>query len=166
MKELLLLRHAKSSWDDPTINDIDRPLNKRGKHDAVFMGNVMKQLNYIPDIIISSDAKRAFSTAKRIAAVLNYEKNKLIKDHDLYDCSLDGFLSFVNSLNDEFEKILLVGHNPEITLFTNKLCAENIINIPTCGLAVIQTRAVNWSDVFFGKAKLVSFEYPKKNYLS
>ena len=79
MKELYLLRHGKSSWDDPTISDIDRPLNKRGKKDAEFMGNVMRQLNLFPEIIITSTAKRAYSTAKRIAGVLEYEKERLIK---------------------------------------------------------------------------------------
>lgn len=166
MKELFLLRHAKSSWEDPTINDIDRPLNKRGKNDAVFMGNVMKQLDLIPELIISSPAKRAYSTAKRIAAVLNYEKEKLVQDHDLYDCSIEHFLTFVNSLNDIYEKILLVGHNPEITLFTNMLCNENLINIPTCGLSVININVDNWSEVTLGSGILKNFEYPKKYYQS
>jgi phosphohistidine phosphatase len=164
MKELYLLRHAKSSWDDPTIDDIDRPLNKRGKNDAVFMGNVMRQLNLFPEIIVSSSAKRAYSTAKRIAGVLEYEKERVIKDSELYDCSVEHFYVFIKSLNDVYNKILIVGHNPEITLFTNKLCNESIANIPTCGLAVIKTNAKFWSDISFGNGILSSFEYPKKYY--
>lgn len=166
MKQLFLLRHGKSSWDDPTLSDIERPLNKRGKNDADFMGNVLKQLNFIPDLIISSNAKRAYSTAKRVAAALNFEKEKLIKDSELYDCSVEHLLDFVNSLNDNYDKILLVGHNPEFTLFTNRLCNENLLNIPTCGFVIINTGSNNWSEITFGKGKLVTFEFPKKYFRS
>ncbi|PJA96379.1 MAG: phosphohistidine phosphatase [Ignavibacteriales bacterium CG_4_9_14_3_um_filter_34_10] len=164
MKELYLLRHGKSSWNDPTISDVDRPLNKRGKKDAEFMGNVMRQLNLFPEIIITSTAKRAYSTAKRIAGVLEYEKEKLIKDSELYDCSTEHLLNFVKSLNDIYDKFLIVGHNPEITLFTNRFCNESIINIPTCGLVVIKTDSKFWNELNFGIGVLSFFEYPKKYY--
>lgn len=164
MKQLFLLRHAKSSWDDPTISDIDRPLNKRGKNDAVFMGNVFRQLNLIPELIISSPAKRAYSTAKKIAAVLDYNKDNLIRDSELYDASVESFLNLITSLNDDYNKIMLVSHNPVITIISNKLSNSSIVNMPTCSLALIEFKITFWKDVKLNSGKLVAFEYPKKYY--
>lgn len=164
MKQLFLLRHAKSSWDDPTISDLERPLNKRGKNDSFLMANVFKQLNLVPELIISSNAKRAYSTAKRIASVLYDNKNSLIVDDELYDASVESFMSFINSLNDNFDKIMLVSHNPVITIITNKLTNTSITNMPTCGLALIEFNVSLWSEVKFNSGKLISFEYPKKYY--
>lgn len=164
MKQLFLLRHAKSSWDDPTISDIDRPLNKRGKNDAVFMGNVFRQLNLIPELIISSPAKRAYSTAKKVAAVLDYNKDNLIRDSELYDASVESFLNLITSLNDDYNKIMLVSHNPVITIISNKLSNSSIVNLPTCSLALIEFNINFWKDVKLNSGKLVAFEYPKKYY--
>jgi len=162
MKQLFLFRHAKSSWDDPTINDIDRSLNKRGKSDAIFMGNVLRQLGFIPELIISSNAKRAFSTAKRIASVIDLQTERLIKDAELYDASIESLLIYIKSLNDSFDKIMLVGHNPVLTILTNKLTNNSIINMPTCSLALIEFDINKWNDVEFNSGKLLTFEYPKK----
>lgn len=164
MKQLFLLRHAKSSWDDPTISDLERPLNKRGKNDSFLMANVFKQLDLVPELIISSNAKRAYSTAKRIASVLYDNKNSLIVDDELYDASVESFMSFINSLNDNFDKIMLVSHNPVITIITNKLSNTSITNMPTCGLALIEFNVSFWSEVKFNTGELISFEYPKKYY--
>lgn len=164
MKQIFLLRHAKSSWDDPTISDIDRPLNKRGKNDAVFMGNVFRLLNLIPELIISSPAKRAYSTAKKIAAVLEYNKENLIRDSELYDASVESFLNLITSLNDDYDKIMLVSHNPVITIISNKLSNSSIVNMPTCSLALIEFDINFWKEVRLNSGKLLAFEYPKKYY--
>ena len=111
MKKLYLVRHAKSSWKDPSLDDIDRPLNKRGKRDAPFMGKLLRKEGVKPDLIITSPAKRAFFTAKTIANEIDYSKKDIVKSNLVYLTSTNELLEVINDISQEVKTAMLFGHN-------------------------------------------------------
>ncbi|HJY64294.1 MAG TPA: histidine phosphatase family protein [Ignavibacteria bacterium] len=163
MKSLYLVRHAKSSWDDPGLSDLERPLNKRGKTDSPAMGKLLYKQNDIPELMISSNAKRAFSTAKRIAKELDYPVKKIIVNDKLYMADIDDFINVIHSRNEEIDKLMLFGHNYGITYFANYISDADIDNIPTCGIVRIDFDFNSWKEIENKKGKLIFFEYPKKH---
>jgi len=160
MKKLYIIRHAKSSWSDLSLRDFDRPLNKRGKRDAPFMGEKLKEKNIVPDLIISSPAKRTKKTIKKITKAMGYNK-QVIFNKDLYGTSEHILNKILTKVDNSNEVVFLVGHNTEITML-----AENYVgltdNIPTCGIVEIAFDCDKWADINGNNAKLVSFDYPKK----
>lgn len=163
MKTLYLVRHAKSSWANLDQPDFERGLNDRGKRDAPRMGKRLKEREIHPDLMLSSPAKRALSTAKRIAEILGYPKEKIKTDRLLYHGDEDTILSVVRTINDKHNTVLLFGHNPGLTEFVNAL-AENevyIDNIPTCGVVAFNLPVDSWSDVIWKSGNLLLFDYPK-----
>ena len=158
MKKLYLIRHAKSSWKDLTLSDFDRPLNKRGKRNAPFMAKRLKQKNTIPDIIISSPAKRAKKTAQAIAEELNHQN--IIYDKKIYDSHFDTIDSIVKSLDDKLDIVFLVGHNPSLNTFVEDYL-DFWDNIPTCGIIAVEFTTNSWKKIAYDNANLLSFEYPK-----
>jgi phosphohistidine phosphatase len=163
MKSLYLVRHAKSSWDNPGLGDLERPLNKRGKEDAPKLGKLLLKNGDIPDMLLSSPAKRAFSTAKRIAGELDHSVKNIIKDETLYMADTEDFLNVIQSVPDSVTKLMLFGHNYGITYFANYISDSDIDNIPTCGAVRIDFEFESWKDICDKKGKLVFFEYPKKH---
>jgi phosphohistidine phosphatase len=163
MKTLYIIRHAKSSWANADQSDFERGLNDRGKKDAPRMGKRLKEKDVHPDLLLTSPAKRAFSTAKRIAKVLDYPKKKIKTDRELYHAGEDTILSVIQSLNDTHNTVLLFGHNPGLTDFVNTLIDEeaNIDNIPTCGIVAFALQIDSWKDVSWGRGKMLFFDYPK-----
>jgi phosphohistidine phosphatase len=165
MKKLFLIRHAKSSWDDPGMDDFVRPLNERGKKDAPRMGKRLKEKGITPDIMISSPATRALDTCKAIAKVLGYPLEKIKIDKRLYHASEEQLLKVVQELKDrpkdEEEIVLLFGHNPGLTDFANELLNENIDNIPTCGIVAAKLTIKNWKDAKFGCGQMEFLDFPK-----
>ena len=113
MKTLLILRHAKSSWKDPDLPDHDRPLNKRGKHDAPRMGKLLKDEDLIPDLILSSTAIRAKKTAELVARACKY-KGKIVLNHSLYGAEPTAYLKILEGLSDKHIAALVVGHSPSV----------------------------------------------------
>jgi phosphohistidine phosphatase len=109
-KILLILRHAKSSWKEPNLQDHDRPLNKRGKRDAPRMGELLKELDLLPDLIISSTAKRAKDTAKAVVKSSEY-KGRIELYPSLYGADFDAYLIVLRLVPDDFNKVLMIGHN-------------------------------------------------------
>lgn len=166
MKTLYLIRHAKSSWDDPQEDDFSRILNDRGKKDAPKMAKRLKEQKVFPDVIISSPAIRAKLTCLEFAKVLNFSENKIIWEPKLYHASEETILSVINELedhpNDREEVILLFGHNPGITLFANEIFNTGIMNIPTCGIVAGHLNAATWAQVNFGCGRLAFTDFPKE----
>jgi phosphohistidine phosphatase len=162
MRTLYLVRHAKSSWDFPNLSDQQRPLNKRGKKDAPKMGKLLKQRNEVPDLMISSPAKRAFSTAKRIAEELGYKIKDIEKNETLYMADTDEFYDVICEVPKNVNKLMLFSHNYGITYFANYITETNIENIPTCGIVRVDFEIDLWEDIENKKGKLIYFEYPKK----
>lgn len=164
MKTLYLVRHAKSSWDCPDLEDTERPLNSRGKHDAPLMGKLLKKMKEEPDKIISGHAKRAFSTARRIAEEIGYPKKNIEEDERLYMAGSLDFVDVISGQKKNVNSIMLFSHNPGITSFANSISNANIENIPTCGIVKIDFDINKWNEISEAKGKMIYFEYPKKHY--
>ena len=160
MKKLYLVRHAKSSWKNPELSDKERPLNKRGKNDAPFMGKTLKEKKVKPDLMISSDAVRAKKTAYAIAKELEYEKNNIVLTDDIYEASSLELLNLVKSFDQDFSSVMMFGHNPAFTMLNNQLSDNYIDNIPTCGITAIKFGS-EWKDVADGGGKSEFFIFPK-----
>lgn len=153
-KILLLLRHAKSSWDDANLSDYERPLNNRGKQNASTMGNFLKKQNLVPDLIISSTAKRANKTADIIAKKSGYDK-KIFESKVLYGATADDYANVIHDINNEYKTVLLVGHNPTIEEVLERIIGERYI-MKTCSLAYIDLSIDSWKQFDYGiQCKLI-----------
>ncbi len=162
MKQMIFVRHAKSSWDYAELSDFERPLNKRGRRDAPFMGKLIYKLGFKPQLIISSPALRAYFTARIIAREIEYPLNKLVANEDLYEATASDFLRIINNLDEKLTTVMLVGHNPGITLTVNLLGDKQIENIPTTGVAVLKFNLNSWEEIELHTGSLMAFEFPKK----
>jgi phosphohistidine phosphatase len=145
MKTLLILRHAKSSWKFPDLSDHDRPLNRRGKRDAPRMGKALKERELVPDLVISSTATRAKDTASAVAKHSGY-KGKRIRFESLYAAEPGAYLAVLRELTDNYQRVLIVGHNPGVEELIELLTGEIHI-VPTCTLAQIEFDIEKWSDM-------------------
>lgn len=161
MKRLFIIRHAKSSWKNIDLNDFDRPLNKRGKNNAPFMGKLLKQKNIVPDLILSSPANRAKTTAIKISEELGLDDTKIVFENNIYEASNVVLLNIIQKLDNKYNTIFLVGHNPGLNTFAYDLVEFND-NIPTAGIIELELDIVSWKDLDSKTARLISFEYPKK----
>jgi phosphohistidine phosphatase len=159
MKKLYLVRHAKSSWEDITLDDIDRPLNKRGETDAPFMGKLLDKKNITADIIISSPSKRTKQTVKSINQQFP-SPLKIIYDENIYETTLDGLENVIKNIDNKYESVYLFGHNPSLNSFVEKYINMDE-NIPTCGVVGIEFDCDNWNTISPKKSKILFFEYPK-----
>ncbi len=160
-KTLLLARHAKSSWKSPGLADHDRPLNKRGKHDAPVMGNYVKSKYHCPNIILSSTALCAITTAKMMAHEMEYDCDKILTKKEIYGAWPHQLLEIIQSMNNSIESAMIIGHNPTMTELIEEITNHGISNVPTCGIAIIQFQTQSWSDIGDCPAILQDFIYPK-----
>ena len=163
MKTLTIIRHAKSSWKYPELADFDRPLNKRGKNDAPLTGRRLKEKRISPDLIITSPANRALTTAKIIAGEIGYAKKNLVSDKRVYMADSEDVVAILREVDNALKEVFIVGHNPTMTDLANDLTGEYIDNIPTCGIARLKLDIKSWKDLAPGKGKLSLFDYPKKH---
>ena len=162
MKRLYLIRHAKSSWDDPKLPDFDRPLNDRGKRDAPRMGRRLAEAGHRPDVLLSSPARRAFSTAKRVARALGFRQDDILTNSRLYHADENQLLREVQAQGDEAGSLMLFGHNPGLTEFATRLCRHPFGNVPTCGVVCIDFAVDRWQEVAYDQGVLQLYDYPKK----
>ena len=162
MKTLLLVRHAKSSWDLATLNDFDRSLNERGKKDAPVMAQRLLDRKIDINTFVSSPAKRAKKTAELFCSIYKKDKEQIIFVPALYHASINTFFEVVTQLNDDYNCVTIFSHNPVITEFVNQL-VENITieNMPTCGVFAVKTSITKWKEFSTSKKELLFFDYPK-----
>ncbi len=153
MKTLFLVRHAKSSRNEPALPDKDRPLNDRGKRDAPKMGERLAKREVTPDLILSSPAKRALETAQIIAKKLDYRLADIVVDEQLYATGADDVLHVIRKLGAKPKSVMLFGHNPELTELAHRL-SNKIAHLPTCAVAEFTFDAKSWATT--GKDKPVS----------
>lgn len=144
-KILLVLRHAKSSWNDNSIPDQERPLNKRGRNQGSKMGKLIKKLDLVPDYIISSTAKRAIDTSKLIVEFSGFN-GKINTDSSLYNQTSEQYVKVLAGIPDIYSKVLIVGHNPSIENLIEKL-TNRIELMKTCSLARIDIKIKSWKDI-------------------
>jgi phosphohistidine phosphatase len=162
MKNLTLIRHAKSSWKNAFLLDIDRPLNKRGQRDAPVMGKRLAERESIPDLIISSPAIRALTTAEVIAAEIEYPIEEIVIDERIYGAGVIEWLHIIQSLDDALDHIMCFGHNPGLTDLVNSISTYYIDNVPTCGVVELTFDTDTWADIGHIEPTQVHFDYPKK----
>ena len=160
-KVLYLVRHAKSSWKDASLGDRDRPLNKRGKRSAPDMGNRMAAQGHRPDLIISSPANRAFTTACIIAEQVGYEVSDILRNDDMYFSGTDHMRRLLETVDDHHQSVMMVGHNPSMTYFMNYLANTSVFNMPTCAIAVIGFDIASWRDLSSASGELLGYDFPK-----
>jgi phosphohistidine phosphatase len=146
MKTLFLVRHAKSSRDDPTLPDRERPLDDRGRLDAPRMGKRLAKRNVKPDLIMSSPALRALTTAQLFADEIGYERKRIAIDDRLYARSAADLLDVIRTLDTKLDRVMMFGHNPEFTHLAHRLSSE-ITDMPTCSVVEFRFDAKAWSDV-------------------
>ena len=161
MKTLYLLRHAKSSWADRELTDQDRPLNSRGLTDIPKMSARLREKSAV-QAIISSTAARAFSTARLMGEGIGIPAESVSSNDEMYLSGPLKLLEIVRQLDDMLTEVMLVGHNPAITEFVNSMTGGSISNVPTCGVVTLKLNSDTWTDAAFDEAKLIEFDYPKK----
>lgn len=160
MKNLYLIRHAKSDWSDESKSDFERGLNKRGQRAIFTMADALKTRKVMPDLILSSSAKRAKLTAKGLAKELGYTGN-IKYNNTLYMAEVEEVLTLIQDIDDKYNTIFIVGHNPETTELSNRMTNAYIDNIPTLGIVAIQFSIESWKNLKLGEGKLTFFIYPK-----
>ena len=163
MKTIYLVRHAKSSWKYPNLDDFERPLNKRGRKSTPFMGSILKKLKVSPDLILSSPANRAAMTARIIADKIGYPLGKIRYSESIYEFSANALIDVIGHLGDDVNKAMLVGHNPALTDLANYIGDKPISNIPTSGVFCADLNITSWAKISDHCGKLKFFEFPKRH---
>ena len=162
MKTLYLVRHAKSSKDDPRLADRDRPLDARGERDAPTMGARLAERGVKPALIVTSPALRARATAQLIAQALGYPLGDIVLSDRLYASTPDALLAVTRALDDSLRSVMLVGHNPEMSELAQRFAGE-VPDMPTCAVAEFRFDMMSWSQIGPVVPDKVSFDYPKKS---
>jgi phosphohistidine phosphatase len=162
MKTLYLLRHAKSSRDDPELKDLERPLADRGLRDILKMASRFQQRGDTVDCVVTSPALRAKTTAKILAGQIGFPPDEVATNPEFYFAGAGMFVKAVSLLDVNCQSAMLVGHNPTITEFADRICDGRIDHIPTCGLLKLQFPVQHWEEIQEVLGELVYFDYPKK----
>lgn len=162
VRDVCFVRHAKSSWDHPGMDDYDRPLDARGLHDAPLMARKMHELGLIPDLILTSGANRARTTAEYFRKECNLSQEKFIVKNELYECTPEDVYKVLSSAPDDAFFVFMFGHNPTFTWVANNLSGIRIDNVPTCGVVHAQTHISSWKKFKPEYAAFVGFHYPKQ----
>ena len=156
MKNLILIRHAKSSWEQE-LPDIQRPLSVRGKSDAHLLSNEFVKHNYTPEVIFSSPANRAMSTCKVFMENCNYGSHLLNINDELYDFGGSQVIDFIRHIDDRYKTVMIFGHNHAFTSVVNRFGDKFIENVPTCGLTILEFNTDSWKNIDEGHTKMTLF---------
>ena len=161
MKQVLLVRHAKSDWSTPSLGDFDRPLNDRGKRDAPVMAQRLVEKKIAIEAFISSPAKRAKRTAVIFAKEYKQDKDDIIFIEELYGAGPEVFFDVISKLKNKYETVAIFSHNPGLTDFANQLTDAKIDNIPTCSIFAVKADTDKWADFQKAKKEFWFFDSPK-----
>jgi phosphohistidine phosphatase len=162
MRTLFLIRHAKSSWDHPGLRDFDRPLNERGQNDAPRMAQMLVKEGVKPDLLVSSPAKRAITTANFFATSFGISPEDIQREPSIYEAFPQEIHRIISGLPDDRQTVMLFGHNPTFTDVANRFTEDFIENVPTCGVVKITSTAENWDKFYEGNAKVTACYFPKE----
>jgi phosphohistidine phosphatase len=160
-KQLLLIRHAKSDWNNLLLSDFERPLNERGLKNAPEMANRLLEKQLIPQHLISSPALRALTTTKIFATELKIEHSEIILREEMYHASTLTLLELVNSIDDKYDFVAIFGHNSGLSDFANYLCDEVAYNLPTCGIVLLKFPFEQWKMLSKNTGEFLFYDYPK-----
>ncbi|MBE2189344.1 MAG: histidine phosphatase family protein [Desulfobulbaceae bacterium] len=161
MKTIVLVRHAKSSWDNPDWSDFERPLNKRGLRDAPYLAEVLKSKVLKPNLVISSPAIRAKTTATIFANAFEYEEKDIKFDIGLYEKGQKYVSKIISQIDNQVSSVFFFGHNPDITSLAGFLTGDYFENVPTCGIVCIDFNVQNWEQALNDNGTLRFFIFPK-----
>ena len=161
MKTLILVRHAKSSWDTPGLTDFERPLNERGRKDAPEMAARLKEKGVRLEYVVSSPARRAKRTARFFAETFGLEKDDILLVEDLYGAMPAAFEKTVAALDDRYTTVAIFSHNPGITEYVAGLTTVRIDDMPTCAMFGVQAGINKWQEFEQVEKKFLFFDYPK-----
>ena len=161
MKKLHLIRHAKSSWDDSSLEDIERPINNRGVESCRIMAPEIAQVGCGFSNVYSSAATRAQQTIEGLSQNLPDMDVQWQLSNDLYTFYSGDLLSWCRALDESLSEVVLIGHNPAITDFCNDISGSDIGNVPTCGYIQLAIDGIDWCELSSGSAELLHFLYPK-----
>ncbi len=162
MKTLILVRHAKSSWDDDNLPDRFRPLAERGERDAPVMGARLAAQGVEADLILSSPATRALSTAEALAEEIEYPVEEIVTDERIYGADPSELLQIIRRLDPALGCVILVGHNPELTELVNDLSPVRVDSLPTCAVVTLEYRADRWDRVGDNHPSRMDLDFPRK----
>ncbi|MDX4012560.1 SixA phosphatase family protein [Aliarcobacter skirrowii] len=160
MRELILIRHAKSDWSNPFLDDFERPLNKRGEKNAPFMAKILKKEIQKPDLIISSPSFRTKLTLEYFLKEFEY-KGEVIFEKSIYEAPFENLLKVIKNIDDKYKTIFLIGHNPGLNDLANFLLGSFEDNIATSGVLKIDFDTNSWKNISKDNSKLIFFKYPK-----
>ncbi len=159
MKTLIFSRHAKSSWSDISLSDIERPLNQRGRRDAPVMARkVQEKISHI-EFCVMSPSQRTRETAAYYQEVFDFDQVEVVQR--LYHASIDDVLDTISMLDDQYNSAILFGHNPTFTFLYDHFAHDDLDNLPTSGVFFVQSRAQSWSDIDTTNSEVVALLYPK-----
>jgi len=161
MKHIFLIRHAKSSWDDSSLSDFERPLNERGKTDAPVMAKKLGTKKIKIDVLVSSPAKRAKQTAKYFTKEFGLKKKKIVFEPKLYEAGEENFYEVVENLKNKWDSVAIVSHNPGITSFADSLTDTDIDDMPTCSIFAVKIDTDKWKNFRSAKKEFWFFDHPK-----
>ena len=161
MKTLLLIRHAKSGWDNAASSDIERTLTEQGESDAAVMARRLMEKRIDIDAFVSSSAKRARQTTQIFMNECKHGEKKLLLAPSLYEGSVKDFYCVIDSLNDEDDTVALFAHNPGITDFINSVECSPVYNMPTCAIYGIKIKINHWKEFAAAEKEFLFFDYPK-----
>lgn len=161
MKKIYLIRHAKSSWKEPILSDFKRGLNARGKRDILDMANRLKSANIMPDLVISSPAKRAKKTAQKISQIIGYDEKNINFQDSLYEGGFDTYLHVINSIDNKYSSVFLFAHNMSITDTAERLGDIMITNMPTCSIVCLEFNSDDFAKIKPKSGRVVFFDFPK-----
>lgn len=161
MKELILVRHAKSSWENAALDDFDRPLNERGKKDVITMSEKLLARNVKPDLFISSPAKRTWTTARAFAKTFKVKSDDIELITPLYQALPSEFYSVIKEIDNKHNCVVMFTHNTGLTDFANELTNVHVDNVPTCGIYAVKVDCDNWKDFAKCNKHFWFFDYPK-----
>ena len=160
-KILLLVRHAKSSWDDASLSDFERPLNERGKKDAPEMAKRLSNKEIKIDAFVSSPAKRARQTCKFFTKEFDPKKKNIVREPKLYEADEQSFYEVIEGFKNKWDSVAVFSHNPGITSFANSLTADGVDDMPTCSVFAVKVDTDTWKEFRNAKKEFLFFDYPK-----
>ncbi len=160
-KTLILVRHAKSSWDNPALIDFERPLNERGKKDAPETAKRLNEKKIRIDKLVSSPAKRARQTCKYFSKEFDFGKKDILLEPKLYEAGEENFYEVIESLKNKWDSVAIFSHNPGITAFANSLTEKRVDDMPTCSVFALRIDADKWENFRTAKKEFWFFDYPK-----
>ncbi len=160
MKRLYVVRHAKASYPND-VSDYNRPLAKQGIEDIQSLSYYLKSKKFIPECILTSAATRTLETCDIISNTLSVDTEHIKEDSLIYGASVNNLLDIISSIDRKHNALMVVGHNPTLTLLINQISDTIIDHMPTSGVAIIDFEKSSWSNLI-ESGKLLEFIYPKK----